>query len=115
MSDDRPYLFYGSLISAMGITSIIVKLSLNNHSYIALHQEEISEEMEKHPEFKVFQRNFLIVFLLVAAADWFQGPYIYAVYEAYGLSLEEIGSMFLIGYLTSMISGPIIGVLADRL
>jgi MFS family permease len=92
----------------MGVTLLLVKMSLKKP--LGTHTNDRETD-----EFYAFQRNFMLVFLLVSAADWFQGPYIYAIYHSYGLSIGDIGYLFLIGYLTSMICGPIVGVLADRL
>lgn len=35
--------------------------------------------------------------VLSAAGDWLQGPYVYALYEAYGFSVKDIGRLFIAG------------------
>lgn len=46
-------------------------------------------------------------------ADWLQGPYVYALYSKYGYGISDIGTLFLIGFGTSMALGPYIGGLSD--
>jgi hypothetical protein len=49
----------------------------------------------------------------VAAGDWLQGPYIYALYEHYGYTVGDIGRLFTAGFASSLIFGTIVGALAD--
>ena len=53
------------------------------------------------PQFKAFQRTYLTVYLLMMAGDWLQGPYMYALYDAYGFKHEEIAALFVAGFLFS--------------
>eukprot|EP00331_Platyophrya_macrostoma_P030835 CAMPEP_0176458012 /NCGR_PEP_ID=MMETSP0127-20121128/32318_1 /TAXON_ID=938130 /ORGANISM="Platyophrya macrostoma, Strain WH" /LENGTH=83 /DNA_ID=CAMNT_0017848457 /DNA_START=49 /DNA_END=297 /DNA_ORIENTATION=+ len=39
--------------------------------------------------FSAFQRNFLLVYLIMMAADWMQGPYVYRLYAYYGFSRAD--------------------------
>ena len=61
-----------------------------------------------------FQRNYLVVYTLAYFADWLNGPYVYALYESYGLSEHEIAILFLTGFGTSALCGPFVGILADN-
>lgn len=65
-------------------------------------------------EFKIFQKWYIIIFLVVMLADWMQGPYVYKLYASYGISTKDIAVLFVIGFGTSGITGAIIGSLADR-
>eukprot|EP00928_Gymnodinium_smaydae_P042322 TRINITY_DN28513_c0_g1_i1.p1 TRINITY_DN28513_c0_g1~~TRINITY_DN28513_c0_g1_i1.p1 ORF type:complete len:544 (+),score=107.31 TRINITY_DN28513_c0_g1_i1:223-1632(+) len=47
-------------------------------------------------------------------ADWLQGPYVYALYESYGISPGDNAVLFVVGFGSSMIFGTIVGSLADR-
>jgi len=47
------------------------------------------------------------------AGDWLQGPYMYALYAAYGFEHEQIAALFVAGFGSSMIFGTFIGSLAD--
>lgn len=69
----------------------------------------------KSPEFRGFQNNFILVFLIMMCADWMQGPYVYELYSSYGFDKTTIGYLFVAGFGSSGICGPIIGALADTL
>jgi hypothetical protein len=64
-------------------------------------------------EFKKFQQNYIAVFLLMMAADWLQGPYVYALYKHYGFNISEIGQLFIMGFGASLVFGTIVGSMAD--
>ncbi|KAL5013153.1 hypothetical protein ScPMuIL_007423 [Solemya velum] len=64
--------------------------------------------------FQKFQKTYLIVYLLAMAADWLQGPHVYALYDSYGMSVHQIEILFVAGFGSSMIVGTVIGSFADR-
>jgi MFS family permease len=64
--------------------------------------------------FEDFQRNYLIVYFLMVAGDWLQGPYVYALYDAYGFSKQDIALLFVAGFGSSFIFGTFVGSLADN-
>jgi MFS transporter, MFS domain-containing protein family, molybdate-anion transporter len=66
------------------------------------------------PEFRRFQRNFLVVYLIMLMADWLQGPYVYALYQQYGFSKGDIGILFIVGFGSSLLFGTVVGSFADR-
>ncbi|CAI7776683.1 unnamed protein product [Closterium sp. NIES-54] len=43
----------------------------------------------------------------VAAGDWLQGPYVYALYQHYGYDKGDIGRLFIAGFGSSMVFGTI--------
>jgi len=47
-------------------------------------------------------------------ADWLQGPYVYALYEAYGFVKQDIALLFIAGFSSSMLFGTFIGSIADK-
>ncbi|KAH9524309.1 Molybdate-anion transporter [Bulinus truncatus] len=57
--------------------------------------------------FNVFQRTYLVVYLLAMTGDWLQGPHVYALYESYGMTTEQIDILFVAGFGSSMIVGTI--------
>ena len=63
------------------------------------------------PQFKAFQRTYLTVYLLMMAGDWLQGPYMYALYDAYGFKHEEIAALFVAGFF----SGAEVNTISTRL
>jgi MFS family permease len=66
------------------------------------------------PEFKRFQLTYLLPYFLMTAADWLQGPYVYALYESYGYDISDIGVLFTAGFGSSMIFGTFVGSLSDK-
>eukprot|EP01116_Phalansterium_solitarium_P013196 TRINITY_DN3036_c0_g1_i2.p1 TRINITY_DN3036_c0_g1~~TRINITY_DN3036_c0_g1_i2.p1 ORF type:complete len:255 (-),score=109.50 TRINITY_DN3036_c0_g1_i2:107-871(-) len=64
--------------------------------------------------FKAFQRNYLLVYMIVMGADWLQGPYVYALYDKYGYDKSQIAYLFIAGFMSSMLFGTVVGSLADK-
>ncbi|XP_022103950.1 molybdate-anion transporter-like isoform X2 [Acanthaster planci] len=64
--------------------------------------------------FRRFQHRYLVVYLLAMAADWLQGPYVYALYEHYGMTSHQIEQLFVAGFGSSMIVGTVVGSFADK-
>mmetsp|Transcript_8658 Transcript_8658/g.22252 ORF Transcript_8658/g.22252 Transcript_8658/m.22252 type:complete len:477 (+) Transcript_8658:87-1517(+) len=71
-----------------------------------------SEEMPR--KFANFQYTYLVVWCVCVAADWLQGPYVYALYSAYGFTGQEIAQLFVAGFASSLVFGCFVGSLADR-
>lgn len=65
--------------------------------------------------FRRFQLEYLSVYLLMTAGDWLQGPYMYALYAAYGYSHDQIAALFVAGFGSSCLFGTFVGSLADTL
>jgi hypothetical protein len=66
-------------------------------------------------EFASFQRRYLVVFLLCAFSDWLKGPYVYALYEAYGFTPAQISLLFVGGFISSLLFGTLVGSWSDLL
>lgn len=69
------------------------------------------EEKAKHD---ALLRKYLAVYLLAVLSDWLQGPYVYALYDAYGYSQHLIAVLFVAGFGSSMVFGSFIGGMADQ-
>jgi MFS family permease len=73
---------------------------------------------KKQSLFKRFQREFLVVYLIMMAADWMQGPYVYRLYEYYGFTRADNGILFIAGFGSSLVfgtwAGPIAGTYGRR-
>ena len=65
-------------------------------------------------EFQAFQNNYLFVYLLCLFSDWLKGPYVYALYEQYGFSTDQIAWLFAGGFLSSLVFGTFVGALSDK-
>ncbi|CAN6461967.1 unnamed protein product [Victoria cruziana] len=64
--------------------------------------------------FNSFKNNYLVVYSLMMAGDWLQGPYVYFLYSQYGFDKGDIGRLFIAGFGSSMLFGTIVGSLADK-
>merc|ERR1719305_532986 len=64
--------------------------------------------------FRKFQWSYLSVWCICVAADWLQGPYVYALYAAYGFAPEDIAKLFVAGFGSSLAFGCVVGTLTDR-
>ncbi len=60
-----------------------------------------------------FQTQYLVVYVCAFFADWLKGPYVYALYQAYGYDEGQIALLFLAGFGTSGLTGPFVGAAAD--
>jgi len=75
-----------------------------------------SQEKDERVEASIHSKllfRYLSVYLLAAMSDWLQGPYVYALYDAYGYSRHEIAVLFVAGFGSSMVFGSFIGSMAD--
>jgi len=77
-------------------------------------REWSSSKAKMTADFSKFQKQYVGVWLAMMAADWLQGPYVYALYASYGFSKKEIGELFIMGFGASMVLGTIVGSLADK-
>lgn len=57
---------------------------------------------------------FVGTFMLCAAADWLQGPYVYALYASYGFEKFALASLFVTGFASAGLLGPLVGQFADK-
>jgi len=61
-----------------------------------------------------FQVTYLSVWALCVAADWLQGPFVYALYADYGFDGSEIAQLFVAGFGSSLVFGCFVGTFADK-
>jgi MFS family permease len=65
--------------------------------------------------FQSFQRKYLFAWAVCVCADWLQGPYVYALYEAYGYTRAENARLFVVGFGASFLFGTFVAGFADSL
>ncbi|KAF8609474.1 DUF791-domain-containing protein [Ceratobasidium sp. AG-I] len=59
--------------------------------------------------------KYLVVYAVVMAADWLQGPYVYSLYkDQYDYSEHMVAVLFVTGFLSAGLSAPTVGVWADN-
>lgn len=72
--------------------------------------KESPAEQAKHSS---LLKKYLPVYLLATMSDWLQGPYVYALYDAYKYSQHDIAILFVAGFGSSMVFGSFVGGMAD--
>lgn len=60
------------------------------------------------------QRKFLIVYTCMVFAYWLMKNYTYALFNLYEYTKQEIILLFIIGFASSAVIGPYVGMLADK-
>ncbi|XP_047338900.1 molybdate-anion transporter-like [Impatiens glandulifera] len=88
-----------------GFGAIVLALELSKTS---------KDRINTSSAFNSFKNNYLVVYSLMMAGDWLQGPYVYYLYSVYGFTKGEIGQLFIAGFGSSMLFGTIVGSLADK-
>lgn len=80
-----------------GVLSLIQLLvgSLNHDKTATFESTKINHNI--NAKFRIFQGEYLIVFLTVMLADWLQGTNMYTLYASYKV---DIGTLFLTGFLS---------------
>jgi hypothetical protein len=100
-------LIYGSLlvglVAALGVIGTDSK-QISGISNLFTGQDKLAR----------FQRLYLPGFLLAMLADWLQGPFVYALYQGYGIDREHNGYLFVGGFGASAVVGTVVGSLADK-
>uniref|UniRef100_A0A7S4DF87 Molybdate-anion transporter n=1 Tax=Lotharella globosa TaxID=91324 RepID=A0A7S4DF87_9EUKA len=84
-------------------------------AFLAYKTNPLKSGTEAPLDFTKFQRNYVFVFLVMMMSDWLQGPYVYALYEYYGYSPEDIGKLFIAGFGSSMVFGTMVGSFGDSI
>lgn len=64
--------------------------------------------------FVKFQAVYTAVWSICVAADWLQGPYVYALYSSYGYDSHTIAQLFVAGFGSSLVFSCFVGTMADR-
>jgi MFS family permease len=115
MTADFFFLIFGVLVVVCGFLQWVIR---QRAQPAASKEEQEPEQLKKAEEeqssFRRFQWNYLLVYLIVMEADWLQGPYVYALYEAYGFVKQDIAILFIAGFSSSMVFGTFIGSIADK-
>ncbi|KAH6637691.1 hypothetical protein C7974DRAFT_432560 [Boeremia exigua] len=109
--------FAGSLL----LNSLVLIQTYRSHkteSVDSLTPEKIEHRAgieSERDSLRKLKWRFFPIYLLVNAADWLQGPYIYPIYkDEKGLSEETVAFLFLIGFVSAGISASFAGTFADR-
>ncbi|XP_057331848.1 molybdate-anion transporter-like [Microplitis mediator] len=71
-------------------------------------------EIDINKIYQSLKKKYLMVYLLASFVDWIQGPYLYKLYLHYDYTTTDISIFYITGFLSSAISGVLIGHLADK-
>ncbi|KAL1203361.1 hypothetical protein V5N11_031171 [Cardamine amara subsp. amara] len=96
-------IFYYLVFGVMAAVVAALELSKSN-----------KDRINTSSSFNSFKNNYLVVFSIMMAGDWLQGPYVYYLYSTYGFGKGDIGQLFIAGFGSSMLFGTIVGSLADK-
>lgn len=107
------------LILLVLINGFVYLYNKNNQPDICSHNtsnSDISNESESLSKAKNSLRfRYLLAYLFTRASVWSKSPYLYTMYNKYhGFSIDEIGILYVIDAVTALISGPLLGNLADK-
>jgi len=100
-------LIYGSV--ALGLMAVVAVIGTDSQQLSGIRNLFTGQD-----NLARFQRLYLPGFLLAMLADWLQGPFVYALYEGYGIDREHNGYLFVGGFGASAVVGTVVGSLADK-
>jgi len=107
-------IYSSALLLALILTSVVTAYA--RRDFISgLFGRKSSAAAQTDAFFVKFQNTYLSVYLLAMFGDWLQGPYVYALYDSYGFSSDDIATLFVAGFGSSMVFGTFIGSLADKM
>eukprot|EP01038_Epipyxis_sp_PR26KG_P004946 gene4946-6919_t len=101
-------------LRVIGIQTLLLSITFTLQAILTAHQDQV--ETKKHiahkftTEFRLFQLQYLSVYLIVMLADWLQGTNMYTLYSSYGVN---VGTLFLTGFLSSAVFGTVLGIYVD--
>lgn len=72
---------------------------------------KVDKVSDKSASFRAFQRNYLLIYLIIQLADWLQGTNMYTLYLSYGV---DTGTLFVTGFFTSGVCSAFVGPYIDR-
>eukprot|EP00474_Spongospora_subterranea_P002669 CRZ03127.1 hypothetical protein [Spongospora subterranea] len=101
------------LVVAITLLAVLVSTKLLSLAYKGGSPISVSATALDR-EYAAFERLYLFTYLMVMGSDWLQGPYVYELYSSYGFSQNQIATLFVTGFGSSMIAGTVIGSLADK-
>ncbi|KAH9879791.1 hypothetical protein J1614_001815 [Plenodomus biglobosus] len=113
-------LYHATFACSIVLNSLVLYQSQRSHNKTAEpaspQKGEQKERFESDREaLSKLKRRYYPIYLLVNAADWLQGPYIYPIYkDEKGLPEQTVAFLFMIGFVSAGISASFAGTFADR-
>lgn len=89
--------------------------TVSKEEYIPSPHTPATPEADAPCQAARFRRIYFLVYALVLASDWLQGPYIYQIYhERHQLSSQVIAALFATGFIAAGVSASFAGHFADK-
>jgi len=95
-------------VATFALLLVVGGLTQAGNIYKAFSGAKRTEKVDA--SFDSFQRNYMFVWLLIMLADWLQGTHMYTLYMSYD---QDVGTLFLTGFLASAVFGTFIGSFID--
>lgn len=110
-----PQALFNTLLAGLALTTAIAKVGQR----MSQSSSADTTAPEKSASVKSLQARFLSVFWLLRCSDWLQGPYFYEVYaskvfQGVPASLALVSRLFLTGFASTALFGPVVGRAADQ-
>ena len=79
-----------------------------------VRQTDKTPAIGNNPTFLQFQRIYFAAYLPAVVADWFQGPYLYKLYSHYGFQEDQIATLYVCGFASTVLLGTWAPVAAEK-
>ncbi|KAH9862317.1 hypothetical protein IAQ61_010520 [Plenodomus lingam] len=112
-------LYHATFACSIVLNSLVFYQSQRSHKSAEPLSPRKGEEKDRvdgdREALTKLKRRYYPIYLLVNAADWLQGPYIYPIYkDEKGLPEQTVAFLFMIGFVSAGISASFAGSFADR-
>ncbi|KAF9261681.1 DUF791-domain-containing protein [Marasmius fiardii PR-910] len=102
-------------LAGICIASLIVENRISKRKKGLDSRDSSNEQPGNSSTMLTLMRQYLVVYAIVMAADWLQGPYVYSLYrEQYGFTERMVAVLFVTGFISAGLTAPLIGVWADQ-
>lgn len=98
------FLIYASL-AVISVASVAAYLKLRI----------VQDQSANNPNFIIFQRSYIPIYLLFVLGDWLQGPYLYRLYHYHGFVENQVAILYVCGLVSSALVFPAKDYLANKI
>lgn len=105
----RAILILSYIVAILGIVDLTVGNNSDNGDKSS--PADSNNKKKVSTQFRNFQFQYLLVYILIMLADWLQGTNMYTLYSSYGV---DVGALFLTGFLSSAVFGTFLGIYVDK-
>jgi hypothetical protein len=105
---ETPSKLFNNILAILLLATIMFKLMQRSTRVISTKSKK-----KKPHAVSSLQARYLVVFWLIRCADWLQGPYFYELYASKVSSSFVLGNLFVTGFASAALFGPLAGRIAD--